>query len=412
MVLVAVPLSIGKAPLKGLISIALFGLGLTITLTAYGAGLTAIGQIVGFQQIQGWMFTIGGAIALFFGFWMLKLVPLRMPGGGSLPGFLQRGGTYGTPFGTGLVLGNWGIGCPDPVFYVLLTVLATTGDVAQGALLTAAYATGRALPIVGLGTLGILGINTIPALARKRAGVESFFGFGLVLLGAFMLVAVRWEMWFEGTWVHNAWNVLMNRANPNWGELAGAFHLHTHGSGILPHLGFLALGIGIPVIWLFLRRRIGVRGVAIGLVSAAAIFTFFFVPRFINPDLPDQLDAMLRLPSYDREVRVWAGEYAYGSFDNPEYDGGSKLVLRVQEGEALLIKMENLGGLTHDLEIEELQFHVNAFAGKTGRGLAFISSGIEPGKYEFYCTVDDHRELGMVGTLVVEPKAAATSAAE
>jgi len=81
MVLVAVPLSIGKAPLKGLISIALFGLGLTITLTAYGAGLTAIGQIVGFQQIQGWMFTIGGAIALFFGFWMLKLVPLRMPGG-------------------------------------------------------------------------------------------------------------------------------------------------------------------------------------------------------------------------------------------------------------------------------------------------------------------------------------------
>ena len=89
------------------------------------------------------------------------------------------------------------------------------------------------------------------------------------------------------------------------------------------------------------------------------------------------------------------------------------LVLRVQEGEALLIKMENLGRLTHDLEIEELQFHVNAFAGKTGRGLAFISSGIEPGKYEFYCTVDDHRELGMVGTLVVEPKAArATSAAQ
>ena len=84
-------------------------------------------------------------------------------------------------------------------------------------------------------------------------------------------------------------------------------------------------------------------------------------------------------------------------------------MLRVQEGEAVLIKMENLGQMTHDLEIEELQFHVNAYSGKIGRGLVFLSSGIEPGEYQFYCSVDVHRELGMVGTLVVEPKAAATS---
>ena len=44
--------------------------------------------------------------------------------------------------------------------------------------------------------------------------------------------------------------------------------------------------------------------------------------------------------------------------------------------------------------------HVAAAPGATGT-VDFTPS--EAGTYEFYCTIEGHKEAGMVGTLVVEP---------
>jgi uncharacterized cupredoxin-like copper-binding protein len=35
-------------------------------------------------------------------------------------------------------------------------------------------------------------------------------------------------------------------------------------------------------------------------------------------------------------------------------------------------------------------------------GVSTVSTTLKPGTYTFYCSVDDHRQAGMVGTLTVK----------
>ena len=294
MVLVAVPMSMQKSPLQGLMRVVLFALGLSITLTAYGAALAYIGGKVGFIEIQRGLFLLGGTVAYVFGLWMMKLVSLRLPET-NVPAWVQRAPGWVTPFATGLALGNWGIGCPDPVFYVLLVYLAGIGDVGQGAAMTAAYAAGRSLPIVGLAVLGLLGINTIPALVKRRALVDRFFGWVMVAMGGFMLSSLLFGMWFEATWVHEGWNWLLHRLNENWGEIRAADHAHVHGGGsIIAPIAFVTVAFLVPGAWLWLKGLARQRVALLSALGAVLVFLFFFLPTAIDPELPERLGAELR----------------------------------------------------------------------------------------------------------------------
>jgi cytochrome c-type biogenesis protein len=293
MVLVAVPMSIGKAPLRGLLGILSFGVGLMITMTAYGAGLTYIGKMAGFDRLQHGLFFVGGTIALVFGLWLMKLLVFELPSVG-VPAFVQRSSSWSMPFLTGICLGNWGIGCPDPAFYVLMVYVASVGDISQGALMSAAYAAGRSLPIVGLAVLGLLGINTIPTLMKRREGVERFFGWTLAAIGAFMLSDVLFGMWFDATWVHEAWNWTLSRINANFGEIRATDHFHVHGGPITGFLFFLLVGFLVPGIWLYLKglARKKVPLAALGL--SVALWLFFYLPPALVPDLADRFGRELR----------------------------------------------------------------------------------------------------------------------
>ena len=288
-------MSMQKSPLQGLIRIVFFALGLSLTLTAYGAGLAYIGKIVGFAQIQFGLFLIGGTVAYIFGLWMMKLVNLHMAEKG-LPVWLNRMPGGGTPFVTGVALGNWGIGCPDPVFYVLLVYLATVGDVWQGTMMTAAYAAGRSLPIVGLAVLGLLGVNAIPALVKRRAIVDRFFGWVLAAIGGFMLSALLFGMWFESTWVHEGWNWLLHRLNENWGEIAAEGHVHVHGGPIIAPIVFVTLAFVVPGVWLWIKGLARLRVALLSPLGAVLVFAFFFLPTAIDPTLPERFGAELRPP--------------------------------------------------------------------------------------------------------------------
>jgi len=90
-------------------------------------------------------------------------------------------------------------------------------------------------------------------------------------------------------------------------------------------------------------------------------------------------------------LRVVAKEY---SFDP------STIVLR--KPGTLRVTLSNEGSLAHNLRVlkdGEVLGGTDTFpAGQTGSG----SVRVEPGEYEFVCTVGDHAELGMKGTLKVE----------
>lgn len=228
--------------------VSLFGLGLGITMTLWGTLLGGFGQAVGLDAVSQYLFLVGSAFAFVFGLWMVKVVNIPIPESG-LPAFVQKGGSMGTPFLMGLLLGNWGVGCPDPVFWVLVTYILGSGDFAQGALLTGVYSVGRSLPIIGLGIVAILGVNLVPALIKRRTKVDRFFGLALIAIAGFLVSNVIAGDWFEQSWTHIAWNWTLHAVNSNIGELRGVFHSHPTSSfteyGFILWMGVIALGVAI-----------------------------------------------------------------------------------------------------------------------------------------------------------------------
>jgi plastocyanin len=72
-----------------------------------------------------------------------------------------------------------------------------------------------------------------------------------------------------------------------------------------------------------------------------------------------------------------------------------KIDLRAGEDVTIVLISKDLA---HDFVVEDVGHIVHAGRGKTRRGGLTID---EPGKYDFWCSVDGHREGGMTGTITV-----------
>ncbi len=73
--------------------------------------------------------------------------------------------------------------------------------------------------------------------------------------------------------------------------------------------------------------------------------------------------------------------------------------IRVKKGEKLTVSVTNSQGF-HDFVIDELA--VNSGMIKAGDTMELEIPTDKPGTYEFYCSVGQHRKMGMKGTLIVE----------
>ncbi|MDR7416424.1 MAG: cupredoxin domain-containing protein [Armatimonadota bacterium] len=74
--------------------------------------------------------------------------------------------------------------------------------------------------------------------------------------------------------------------------------------------------------------------------------------------------------------------------------------IRVRAGEPVNLRLVNAGRVTHDLYVPALGFRVTV---EPGEEVVAGLPALQPGTYEFYCSLPGHREAGMRGTLVVEP---------
>lgn len=207
LVFVIVPLSMGSNYKKGLLIALLFALGLSTTLSIYGIGIAYLGSWLGLETSTEIMFIIAGAAAFIFGLTELGFVKLRIPGyGGKVPDFIQKQGDYVKSFFLGLFLGNAGVGCPNPAFYILLTYIATVGNVAEGWYLGFIHGVGRSIPLIFLAILGILGVNASGWIVNKKQKVESFIGWALTYIGAFIFMnGVFGHDWYVQSGIHGAW---------------------------------------------------------------------------------------------------------------------------------------------------------------------------------------------------------------
>lgn len=77
----------------------------------------------------------------------------------------------------------------------------------------------------------------------------------------------------------------------------------------------------------------------------------------------------------------------------------SETELRVKQGDVVTVKLNSLVG-SHNFIIDELD--VASLTVSSGNSTEVTFTATQKGTYEYYCSVGDHRDLGMVGTLIVE----------
>lgn len=209
LVFIIVPIAMKAAGgKKGLVMAALFGAGLIITLSVYGGAIAQVGKFVGLDNATRIMYAAAGIAAFVFGLSELKLIKFKMPTYSAMPQFIQNRGEYAKVFLLGLLLGNAGVGCPNPVTYIILIFSASSGDWTQGSLLMAMNGVGRVVPLLLLSALGILGVNATGGLARRIDTVREFTGWALVVLGSFIILnGLFGHLWYEGGVFHEGLNM-------------------------------------------------------------------------------------------------------------------------------------------------------------------------------------------------------------
>jgi cytochrome c-type biogenesis protein len=165
-----------------------FGAGLTLTLTFWGVVVAGAGGFFGLREVARYLSLAGGAVAYVLGLWMLALVRFPLPSGSvQLPSSLHRRSDALAAFVLGLLLGNMGLCCPDPVFLSLIPFIAASGDLTDGALLAAAYGLGRATPLVAFVLLASAGVDALRLATDHKPRFDRALGWGLVAIGTLML---------------------------------------------------------------------------------------------------------------------------------------------------------------------------------------------------------------------------------
>lgn len=223
LVFVIVPLTMGKSPAKGFTMAILFGLGISITLAIYGVVVSQLGGYFGLDNFTRYMFLFAGVITILFGWSELRFIRFSPPEiAGASPSWLQKRSDYAKALGMGVLLGNAGVGCPNPAFYVMLTYIATIGSVGVGAGLGFIHGLGRATPLLAIVILAMLGINTTKWVATQKENIDKIMGWSLAVAGSFIFTYGLWGMqWWEDSIFHAGWNKFIFGIAPALAETPG-----------------------------------------------------------------------------------------------------------------------------------------------------------------------------------------------
>ncbi len=256
LVFYVVPLSIKSGHRKGILVALSFGLGVTITLSVFGIFTASLGQYFGLNRSMRLLFGVAGIITYIFALSELRLVKVSTPQI-SVAKIASKNKDYVAPFIFGLLLGDAGIGCPNPAFYLLLSYIAGTANIVQGAILGFLHGLGRATPLIFLAALGLLGINLAPSMGRSAQRAYNVSNFTIMAIGSWILGVGLFGDWFELTVFHDLWNNLIYYTlGPNVAEReADLLHVGYLGLGWQYSVAVTAALFFIPTIIYFVKKK-------------------------------------------------------------------------------------------------------------------------------------------------------------
>jgi cytochrome c-type biogenesis protein len=176
----------GAAPrARSLTLAATFVLGFTAVFVALGASATALGSLLLSYKLQ--LGVIAGMIVILFGLHLLGLTPLRLMDQEARFCIEKGGGRAASAFLLGLAFAFGWTPCIGPVLGAILTLSASTADVAKGSLLLAVYSLGLGLPFLLAALFTGTLLARLKALGRAGRNLQRAAGGLLVAMGLLMV---------------------------------------------------------------------------------------------------------------------------------------------------------------------------------------------------------------------------------
>lgn len=114
-----------------------------------------------------------------------------------------------------------------------------------------------------------------------------------------------------------------------------------------------------------------------------------------QPQVPPEIQVT---PAASPEAATTSGEIKSFTVEGSSFKFVPE-VIKVKKGDNVTITFRSVGG-THDFAIDEFDVKTNQIGDGEEEDVDFIADKV--GTFEFYCSVGNHRQMGMVGELVVE----------
>lgn len=162
-----------------------FILGLSLTFTAFGAAAGLLGTMLG--TFGGWWYVVAGVISIAMGCQLMGFYELPLPVRREFRP--QQGGTIGS-FLLGLFFGVVSSPCATPALVVILTFVATKGEVLYGTALLFTYAIGHCLLMLFAGTF----TGFVEAFVKTK-GIVNLSSWTKRISGGIVALAGAWFIW-------------------------------------------------------------------------------------------------------------------------------------------------------------------------------------------------------------------------
>lgn len=140
-----------------------FILGLSLTFTAFGAAASILGTMFG--TMGSWWYVVAGIVAIVMSGQMIGLYEIRIPIKREFKP--KQGGIIGS-FILGLFFGLVSSPCATPILVIILTYVATKGQVLYGTALLFVYAIGHCMLMLVAGTF----TGFIESLLKKKGVIN------------------------------------------------------------------------------------------------------------------------------------------------------------------------------------------------------------------------------------------------
>jgi len=176
----------GAAPrLRALALAATFVLGFSAVFVSFGASATALGTLLLSYKVQ--LGVVAGVIVILFGLHLLGLTPLRLMNQEARFHVETSGGRAAGAFLLGIAFAFGWTPCIGPVLGAILTLGASTADVAKGAALLAVYSLGLGLPFLLAALFTGALLTRLRVLGRAGRNLQRAAGGLLVAMGLLMV---------------------------------------------------------------------------------------------------------------------------------------------------------------------------------------------------------------------------------